>query len=199
MKRLFTYSITLLMCALAAGKAQAQVILTESFDGSGLPTGWLNSTYTSPPGGCHSSYGCAWYQEAGGTGIPAAPTHSGSGYAFYNSHGIGNGGTAELTSPVLDFSTYSVGYNQVSFWMYRDSSGGLYHDSVTVYVNTSTTSSGATRLGSANRAIGLSPVVSSPGWYQYTFIIPSSFSGSVNYIIFKAFSNYGNDMNIDDV
>ena len=198
MKTFLRYSIALLFL-FASSAAKAQVLLTESFDGSGLPTGWLNSTYTSPSTGCHSLYGCAWYREPGGTGIPAAPTHSGAGYAFYNSHGIENGGTAELTSPSLDFSVYSVGYNQVSFWMYRDSSGGVYHDSVTVYVNTSTTAVGATRLGSANRAIGLSPIVTSPGWYQYTFVIPSSFSGSVNYIIFKAFSDYGTDMHIDDV
>jgi hypothetical protein len=199
MRTLFTYSVALFLLVLSSRSMEAQVVLSESFDGSGLPTGWLNSTYTSPPTGCHSSYGCAWYQEPGGTGIPAAATHSGAGYMFYNSHGIESGGSAELTTPVLDFSSYSVGFNQVSFWMYRDSSGGLYHDSVTVYANTSTTSSGATRLGSANRAIGLSPIVTTPGWYQYTFIIPSTFSGSVNYIIFKAFSDYGTDMHIDDV
>jgi hypothetical protein len=180
--------------------AKAQNYLTQSFDGSGIPSGWSNAIYTSPSS-CGVIYGCIWNRVPGGTGNPGPATHSGAGYMFYNADSIHAGGTAELATPALDFSTYSTGYNQVSFWMYRDFETGpvTYYDSIAVYVNTSASSSGGTMIGSVIRDASLVPTVSASGWYRYTYQIPPSFSGSTNYIIFRSFSDSGYDIYLDDV
>ncbi|MFN3782262.1 MAG: BNR-repeat neuraminidase N-terminal domain-containing protein, partial [Candidatus Kapaibacteriota bacterium] len=64
---------------------------------------------------------------------------------------------------------------------------------VTVYVNTSPSVSGATQLGFVSR------YYATAGWYYFEYNIPSSFNGSTNYIIFLAYSQYGNNIFVDDI
>lgn len=201
MKKHYLVGLALIIIAFISEPVSGQNYFTQSFDGSGLPAGWSNSTYIIPGVGCLSSYGCAWYPEPGSTGTPGPATHSGAGYMFYNSHAIDTDGTADLITPVIDFSVYTSGANQVSFWMYRnfDGSYSAYKDSVVVYVNTSAGVSGGKRLGVITRDASLSPTVIVNGWYKYIYTVPSSFSGSSNYIIFRAYSKGGSDIYLDDV
>ncbi|MGN6566487.1 MAG: GEVED domain-containing protein, partial [Flavipsychrobacter sp.] len=170
---------------------RAQNYLTESFDGSTFPpTGWTRTagTGTSDGSGC----GCTdWEQTSYGFFYPTPGTHSGAGMAGYNSWDISAGGMAELISPALNFSAYTGGANQVSFWYY----GSGATDYVNVYANTSASVSGATLVGTV-----YSYDVS--GWAQLTYTLPSTStftSSSTVYVIFQGVSDYRNDQYIDDV
>lgn len=168
-------------------------LLTESFDNPAFPpTNWTN------------------VQVGGGTDIWARVTsttqtvpnfiapHSGAGMAQYDSYNFPVGERANLVTPALNFST--GGPYLVKFWMYRDSRyTGLYFDSLVVYVNTSATSTGATRLGAVNRLYNRTPTEVTTGWFEYSFSIPTSFNGTGNYIIFQGNSDFGTEIVIDDI
>ena len=117
--------------------------------------------------------------------------------AMFNSWSYSSGST-ELVTPAINFAT-SSGVKVVSFWVYRESGYNSSGDRIETFINTAATSSGGTSLGTVNRAMGLSPTVSTAGWYQYSYQIPSSFTGTSNYIIFRATTAYGNDTYLDDV
>ena len=174
-----------LLCIISKGQ-----ILTESFDSTSFPpAGWSNvriAGFASPG---------TWLRTVAGTN-PACSPHSGAAMAYFNSYSWSGGNASDLATPTLDFSS---GTFAVSFWMYRDAGQSAKYDSVAVYVNTTTTSAGGTRIGLVNRAINFSPVVQTDGWYQYTFNIPASYNTATNHIIFKATSDFGNRMYIDDV
>ncbi|MBF6628089.1 MAG: fibronectin type III domain-containing protein, partial [Proteiniphilum sp.] len=87
----------------------------------------------------------------------------------------------------------------MTFWMYRDNGFNTNTDRIDVLVNTSSSITGALNLGTINRSRQLSPAVATVGWYQYSFVIPNSFSGASNFIFFRASGNYGNDIYLDDV
>lgn len=172
------------------GFIQAQV-LTQSFDDTTFPpTGWTNVQVAGT--GTTST----WNQTATGT-YPTCTPHTGAGMARYNSFSFSSGKMADLSTSILDLTT--GGPHRITFWMYRDNGYLSNADMVEVYVNTSQASSGGTLVGTVNRSINLSPVVSATGWYQYIFNIPATFNSATNYVIFKAISAYGNNMFIDDV
>lgn len=174
---------------------KAQNLLTESFDNTTFPpTGWT-SAIISNPGGSSNASSFNWQRlGSGGGNSPAPSTHTGSGMANYNSYWVYSGGVAELRTPVLNFN-YASGYVQVSFWLYKYT-GYSSTDQIDVYVNTTASAAGGTLLGT------IQPNYQSSGtnaWTQYTYVVPASFNTATNYIIFKATSGYGYDMNLDDV
>lgn len=170
-------------------RSEAQ-ILSEGFDAPTFPpNGWTNTRVSG------SANPGTWQRITTGTN-PTATPHTGAGMAFYNSYIWSNGNASDLSSPVLDFS---AGTYEVSFWMFRDTGQANKYDSLVVYVDTNTTSAGATFLGKINRSTALSPSQTSPGWYQYKFSIPTRFNGPRNHIIFKAISDFGNRMYLDDI
>ena len=165
-------------------------ILTEDWE-SGAPTaagspvdGW---TYI----GGTSGY---WFGTTYGAD-PSCSPESGSNMAEFNSYSISSG-NATLCSPSMSLS--GVTGATVTFWVYRDYgsyyTGSSYAtEAITISVNTSASTTGATVLGvvprDAQTAIttthmsGTSTTTSS-GWYQYTATIPASFTGTT-YILFK--------------
>ena len=166
----------------------AQIVNTESFDGTTfVPTGWTNLL---------TSGTAVWTRATAGTNPTQAP-HSGAGEAYFNSYNASTGVRALITPPFsLQNNTSGAA---VSFWMYRDNGYSTTADLVDVYYNTSASLTGATLLGTVNRSSALSPTVAVDGWYQYSFTIPSSVTGTSVYFILNATSAYGNNIYIDDV
>jgi hypothetical protein len=189
MKTLFTRSIALLLLVLGMVITSfAQTTTTESFDGVTFPPlGWTTS----------SSSSLSWSRATAGL-YPVCAPHSGAGMALCNSYSISSG-TALLITPVIDYSLRGANTPTVSFWMYRDNVYSSTADRVEVFVNTTNSTTSATSLGVINRSRSLAPVVGADGWYQYTFNIPVTYSGSTNYLLFAGTSLYGNDMHLDDV
>jgi hypothetical protein len=183
----------LLLAGLPFTRVSAQNYLTQDFESSTFPpSSW---TLTTPSGSYSDDGGpLSWARQTSyGASYPSIAAHGGNGMAWFNSWDISSGGESILITPAMNFSTYTGGLNQVSFWYYNISG---YSDYMNVIVNTaaSASGSGATTLAS----ISLSSA--GTGWHQYTYSIPSSYSSSSTvYIIFDAHSDYQWDENIDDI
>ncbi|MBA3829619.1 MAG: T9SS type A sorting domain-containing protein [Taibaiella sp.] len=196
MKRILL-PLLVILCIGIHHPINAQNYITQHFDTASDLVGWKDTSII-PSLSCPTPYGCNFGVQPPLTGRPGPATHAGRRYAMYNSANLDTGSTAELSTPAMNFSVYSTGYNQVTFWMYRDTAS-LHNDSIAVFANTTVGATGGTLLGGVHRGDTLTPVVPYPGWYQYTFRIPSSFSGSSVYVVLKSYSQQGNDMYIDEL
>ncbi|MBL7728861.1 MAG: hypothetical protein JNM68_14290, partial [Dinghuibacter sp.] len=170
----------------------SQAQLTEGFEGGTFPpTGWL----LNPAAG--NTWETATNGAAGGDDAAINPftvnPHSGTGMARFRSYDFSSGTSAELISSVINLS--AGGPHVVKFWFHQDNGYASNLDSVAVYINTTQSFTGATRINKVSRPIA-SPAQQ---WNQFSFNIPASFNTSTNYIIFKAYSRFGNNMFIDDV
>ena len=169
-------------------------ILSESFDNPSFPpAGWRNANINTP-----STSTSIWsYATTSAETTPVTPPRSGAGMALYDAYNFAAGDSAELVTPALNFSSGNT--IRVSFWMYRDSRYATLNDSVEIYVNTTPTAIGGTRLGVVYRHYLDFPAQATTGWYQYTYTVPASFNGSTNYIAFLAVSDFGTEVLLDDV
>lgn len=155
--------------------------LTESFNGTTFPpTGWQNIQVSGSG---------LWNRVTSGV-EPACTPHSGAGMAQYNSYDFQPNANALLITPLQTFTGTSV--HELSFWMYADAGWLIYPDSVGVYYNTSANLTGSIHLATIPR---YNPV---EGWYKHSFLLPASLTGGY-YIIFRGYSQYGNNMFLDDV
>jgi hypothetical protein len=160
---------------------------TQSFDGLALPSGWLNI----------QDAGSGLYTFVASGTYPTCTPHSGAGMASFQSYSINVGSNASLVSQSFSLTG---GAAKLGFWMMRDAGYATTADLINFKINTSPSPTGATLLGTINRAKGLAPVeTGADGWYYYEFAIPTSFNTATNYIIFSAVSQYGNNMYLDDV
>ncbi len=187
----------LLLLAGMAGNAQ---ILTEGFEGGVPPAGWVNvhDVTGEDPASVWEAAGAN--TEGSDDGTLLVSPHSGNGMAMFRSWDFGptTGDAAYLGSSA--FSLQGAGPQKVTFWMYRDfanSYTGL--DSVSVYINTAQNLTGAAFIGKIERPLIGSPVEAAEGWYKYSFAIPARFNGTVNHVLFRAVSDWGNDLFIDDI
>ncbi len=184
--------------------AQPTPLVSTSFE-SGVPSvqgtavaGWNYLQGT----GAANNY---WSSIAGtSTASPATsgtPSGGGSFVARFGSNTITSGNTAYLVSPAFDLGGGNGG--RVTMYFYRDGNLTSNYDSLAVYINTSASASGATRIGSVCRSRTLSTAyvgtAVAAGWQKLTFTIPTTFSGSTNYILFKGYSAAGNNMYLDSV
>jgi len=161
---------------------------SESFDGTTFaPDCWLNVNTAGSTSG-------KWDRQTSGSN-PACTPHSGTAMARFNCYSLSTGTKGNLITPTITFPTDNY---QVSFWMYRDNGYLTNTDLVNVYYNTTDNLTGATLLGTINRSINLTPVVTANGWYEYIFEMPTGISGN-SFIIFEAVSAFGNNIFIDDV
>jgi len=163
--------------------------VTETFDGTTYPPyGWTHILGSGATG----------WQRSTGSSSPTVTPYSGAGMLYYNSDGMSSGANATLISPPIDASRSEHMY-KVSFWMYRGNAYLTSADRVEVFVNSSASATGATLVGTVNRSINLAPVVAAVGWYEYTFEIGQGGGRDIKYVLLKATSGYGNNMNVDEV
>jgi len=170
--------------------ANAQVTNKESFDNvTFLPTGWTAVGATT----------LIWSRRTTGT-FPTCNPVSGPGMARFGSRGLVANVTQTLSTPVIDYSIRDTSQAYISLWVFRDN-GSVNADSLSLFVNTTASLTGATRIGAVARYIKLvlPDSVQVNGWYKYTFNVPSSFKGNTNYILIKGVGQAGNNIYIDDV
>lgn len=164
-----------------AKDAPTALLLEESFDDPVFPpAGWLNLQLSGSG---------LWAWTAAGINPPCTP-HSGEGMAYYNDYSFGANVSAMLITPPL-FLPAGLPKN-VKFWMYRDYGWPTYADSLAVYYNTMPGMNGAVFLGKVERYYWMSD------WFEFNFPIDPAVSGTY-FFIFKANSNWGNDMFLDDI
>jgi hypothetical protein len=189
-KAITTLFTTAIAC-LSISYANAQdTILTQSFDFPALfpPLNWTNTKVagTGAPGN--------WARVTTG-GSPIQEPHSDPAEAKFNSFYYPAGTACDLSSEVVDLSV--SGTYTVNFWIYRDPGNG--NDKLEVYVNTTQESAGGTLIGTIYRKKTIAPVAATEGWYNYSFTIPASYNTTTNYITFKAISDYGFNIYLDDI
>ena len=151
---------------------------TEGFE-SGLDC-W-DVTYTSTNTNTYQ-----WTAVTTGSSPTCSP-HGGANMAKYQSFNASAGSTSTMISPAMDFSADM----QLSFWMYRSTSYASNNDHVEVYVNSLPTTEGATLLTSVTQG-------GSNVWEEQFVYLPEDLIGT-HYIIFKAISDCGASMYIDDI
>lgn len=162
------------------------IYVQTSFEESSFPpTGWTDTAI----------YGSTIWDRVTVSSYPSGVyPHTGTYMARYYCWGSPSGYIANLITPSFDLSG-AGGNAVVDFWMYRENGyAGTYFDTLAIWVSTTKyTTSGATLLAKISR------VYPTAGWYNFVLPIPSSYNGTVNYVIFQALSGYGYDLHIDDV
>ncbi len=167
----------------------AQIVNKESFDNTTfLPTGWSAVGTTN-----------LWSRRTTGT-FPTCTPASGAGMVRFASRGTAANTNQTISTPVIDYTIKGTSQAYISLWIYRDN-GSVNADSLSLFINTTPSLTGATRLGAVARytKLFLPDSVPANGWYKYTFNVPSSFSSNTNYILIKGVSQAGNNIYIDDV
>jgi len=177
--------ITYLFFFLAVLQGNAQVI-SQTFDTA------LTWTVSHPTG---SSTSPGWSQVTTGSN-PGCSPYAGAGMAKFASYDAAAGNVYVLTSPAFTLS--SANTYKVKFSMYRDGAYPTDADNVAVYLSTSPLSDGTNLLGTINRSVSLSPVVTAEGWYNYSFNIAAGTNGN-RYIRLRATSQYGNNIYFDNI
>ena len=161
----------------------------ESFDGTLFPPDGWNSVTLS------GSYN--WQRYTSGTNPTCSP-QSGAGMLGYNSYNASAGSAVYLASPKIAVTQVSGALYTFSFSIFRDGGYANNLDRVEIYTNTTANLDGTpTLLGTINRSITQSPIVSSNAWYTYTYSLPFSTTGYY-YVIVKAISAYGNRTYLDN-
>jgi hypothetical protein len=186
MKKILFFISAFIVCYSTFG----QTFINESFDATTFPpTGWTNVQVS----------GTGLYTRVTAGTYPTITTHTGAGMAKYDCYNYSSGTSAMLATPSFNLTGLGTSTAVVSFWMYRDNGYPTDGDSIDIYINTTSSLTGASHLGNINRARSLAPVEATDGWYKYSFNIPATYIGTTNYVIFKATSRYGNNIFIDDI
>ena len=188
MKKLFFLLIALTLSGLSYGQ-----YLAESFDNATFPpSGWTQTQVTGTG---------LWERVTASTPgtDPTCLPHSGAGMAKFNSWDYPAATSAVLISPAINLTTITAG-TVLEFWMYRDNGNPTLPDSLSFWINTTASLTGATFLGKYIRLKSQAPIETGlDGWYKYQVPIPISFNTATNYIMLKSFSLYGNNMHVDDI
>ncbi len=184
--------LTVLIAYSASLSGQAE-LKTEDLETAAFPpTGWAGIGNPN-----------LWSRRTGAQTNPTCNPHGGSGLLRFNSRGAFGAGTQQtLSSPLMDLSSRGSGNSYFSFYIYRDTTF-TQADSITVYINTARSLTGAKRLGVVARYAKLNvPDIVSEGWHQYSFAIPSSYTGTTNYILIQGTArsggNQGGSVYLDD-
>jgi len=150
------------------------VLVNEGVEGAGFPpTGWASIGITN-----------LWSKRTGAQNNPSCNPHGGTGLMRFASRTANTAGTQQtISSPLMDLSSRGSGNSYFSFYVYRDTQFSQ-GDSITVSINTTQSLSGAKRLGVVARYAKMNcPDIVAEGWQQYSFSIPSTYTGTVNYIL----------------
>ena len=128
---------------------------------------------------------------------PSCSPYGGTKMLQYNSYNIGANQWAALFTPIINFTNNNT-YN-VNLWIYRTNNS--YSDQlegIEVYFNSSRTLDSASLIGFISNDRTATPSISNDGWFNYSCNLPAAISGNY-YLIFKAKSEYGNNIYIDDI
>ena len=128
-----------------------------------------------------------WTIATTGTSPDCTP-HGGNNMVKYQSYSANAGSTSTMISPAFSFSQAMM----MKFWMYRTTSYASDNDRVLVYINNLPTEENATLLTT------LTLHSTTTGWEEQEVMLPANTS-ETQYIIFKAISDFGGNIYIDDI
>ncbi len=187
-KQQIVAAFILLTASFAQLKAQ-QVINVQSFEAATFPpTGWTAVSASIN----------RWGRTTNSTFPTITAAKFGTAFARYSARGVAANTIQTLALPAADYRQRGSSTPSVRFYMYRDSLSKT-GDSISVYVNTSASLSGAQCLGSVARysRYAVPDTQITNGWYRYSFNIPPAFNGNSNYIMIKAIGQAGYNIYLD--
>jgi hypothetical protein len=180
-------------CALSASITNSlqaqQVINVQSFEATTFPpTGW-SAVSTSIN---------RWGRATNSTFPTVTAAKFGNAFARYSARGVAANTIQTLALPAADYRLRGSNTPSVRFYMYRDSISKT-GDSISVYVNTAASLSGAQCLGTVARysRYAVPDTQIANGWYRYSFNIPAAYNGNANYIMIKAIGQAGYNIYLD--
>lgn len=216
----FRKSTGVKLIALAAGlllsmtatvpNVQAQIVYNETFDAVQgpypqlvLPRSWYQGKY----GTSFSSIN--QYDVIQNGANPFAVPPSATNMLRFGSFNIPNGEASFVATKKLDMRAIPVAGTTFSFRFHRDAGWATDPDRIEVYLNDSAIASpgnpsqtllaenitGATTI---HRATTYGPLPATAGWNQFFYTVPNTWNIPNLYVIIVAFSDFGNDMYIDD-
>ena len=165
----------LLFIALCLGSffGQSQIVSTENFDATTYPpTGWSIKPTITPTN--------LWGRRTAPFTNPVVTPHSGVAVSRF-ARNAAAGTKQTLITRAIDYTNRGTSAASLSFWMFRDSTAAANFDSIRVFANSiDTLDASAVYLGTIarNRSIAIPDTQSANGWYQYTFAIPTTFTGN---------------------
>jgi len=177
-------------CLLSLFPLQAQqVINIQSFEAPTFPpTGWTAVSASIN----------RWGRATNSTFPTVTAAKFGTAFARYSSRGVPANTIQTLALPAADYRQRGSNTPSVRFYMYRDSLSKT-GDSISVYVNTSASLTGAHCLGTVARysRYAVPDTQITNGWYRYSFNIPAAYNGNTNYIMIKAIGQAGYNIYLD--
>jgi len=162
----------------------------ENFNNAGLPSCWTTAVVSGT-----TNWTAGTTTSPGGFGdIPAA--YSGTRFTAkaYNTS------TANLITPPMSLASLGTNQARFSLYIYRISAT-VPDDEISVYINATPNTSGATKLLTIKTLTTESPSVPSSGWYKYGADIPASFNTGTVYFIIEGVSAAGSagyDLGVED-
>ena len=151
LKKIVSVIVLLNICLLSFG----QDYLLESFDGTTFPPNGWSQAQVSGTG--------LWNRSTSGFNPTCSP-QSGEGMARFNSYNFPAGTSAVLISNNVDLSETSG--LKLQIWIFRDNGSLTKLDAIDLYINTTSSLSGAQHLGTRYRPISAEPAVAANGWYK---------------------------------
>lgn len=190
MKRKQRIATGLLLLTATFAQLQAQqVINVQSFEATTFPpTGWTAVSASIN----------RWGRTTNSTFPTVAAAKFGTAFARYSARGVAANTIQTLALPAADYRQRGSNTPSVRFYMYRDSLSKT-GDSISVYINTSASLTGAHFLGSVARysRYAVPDTQITNGWYRYSFNIPPAYNGNANYIMIKAIGQAGYNIYLD--
>lgn len=181
--------LLLFILVMLAAETSGQVLSGSSFEGLRFPprdsfvNGWASQQFWQIQPFRSSN----WVQSNGSENYLKLniKAHSGSKMALYTSNRT-NSSDFMMTTP-FSLNDSAICAKAVSFWIYRDSAFNT--ERLDVRINSTIKLSGSVLLGQAYPKSTMAPAVSAPGWYKYTFAIPSTYRSAPSYIFFNGISS----------
>ena len=190
----FKFSHLLILFFAISGTTFGQAELkTEDLETNAFPpTGWAGVGNIN-----------LWSRRTGAQTNPTCSPNGGSGLMRFAARSAFGAGTQQtISSPLMDLTARAGGNSYFSFYIYRDT---IFNqaDSLTIFINTSRSLTGAKRLGVVARYAKLNlPDIVAEGWQKYSFAIPASYTGATNYILIqgtaRSSGNNGGNVFLDD-
>lgn len=190
----FKFSNLLILFFAISGTAFGQAELkTEDLETNAFPpTGWAGVGNIN-----------LWSRRTGAQTNPTCSPNGGTGLMRFAARSAFGAGTQQtISSPLMDLTSRAGGNSYFSFYIYRDTTF-TQADSLTIFINTSRSLTGAKRLGVVARYAKLNvPDIVTEGWQKYSFAIPASYTGATNYILIQGTArsggNNGGNVFLDD-
>lgn len=176
-------------------RAQQITLLSEGFEGTFPPTGWLLMDAAGPPPIF------PWVKQNGRGTNPNANPKTDTCMAMFECFSYPSGYSSYMITDAI--SLVGKTNAQVNFSMFRNFGAGnpftAPADQLVIYAGIVQDIVGAVTLGVVQRNRQLQPPEATNGWYDYSFDIPMEvFAEGDVYIIIEGHSQFGNNIYIDD-